>query len=228
MNSRLGNPARYGIAVLSLFALTLGTADPLSARAVENASEKVPDSYEFKVLLRNGAFVERDAAIQAFLERLEQIAEQHGATANWKTPEERKIKQREVRFLDTSDSRIRKDDLIFRTRIEMTKSCDPVRPHTCEPKEAKVTLKQRFAPGADGVLLDMMPNLDKAKALPNQVLSNDLKFEADYGWRPAEGHTITHISAGSESTRAGHTEPHLLKSSPITTDGARADGRGDS
>jgi hypothetical protein len=44
------------------------------------------------------------------------------------------------------------------------------------------------------------------------------------GWT----HTITHISAGSEWARAGHTEPHLLKSRPITTDGARADGRGDS
>jgi hypothetical protein len=44
----------------------------------------------------------------------------------------------------------------------------------------------------------------------------------------ANGHAITHISAGPGSTWAGHTDPHLLKSSPITTDGARADGRGDS
>lgn len=40
-------------------------------------------------------------------------------------------------------------------------------------------------------------------------------------------HAITHISAGSESPGAGHTERHLLKSRPITTDGARTDGRGD-
>jgi hypothetical protein len=44
---------------------------------------------------------------------------------------------------------------------------------------------------------------------------------------PGRTHTITHISAGSESTRAGHAEPYLLKSGPITTDGAKTDGRGD-
>jgi len=42
--------------------------------------------------------------------------------------------------------------------------------------------------------------------------------------RPAQIHTITHISVGPESPRTGHSEPHLLKSAPITTDGARADG----
>ena len=46
--------------------------------------------------------------------------------------------------------------------------------------------------------------------------------------RHALAHTITHISAGSESPRAGHGRPHLLKCSPITTDGVGADGRRDS
>jgi len=41
-------------------------------------------------------------------------------------------------------------------------------------------------------------------------------------------HVITHISVGSESNLAGHAEPHLLKSSPIATDGAGTDGRGNS
>ena len=41
---------------------------------------------------------------------------------------------------------------------------------------------------------------------------------------PIWDHTITHISVGPESPRTGHSEPHLLKSAPITTDGARADG----
>lgn len=36
-------------------------------------------------------------------------------------------------------------------------------------------------------------------------------------------HTITHISAKLESPRAGHSESHLLKSRPITTEGAKAD-----
>lgn len=45
---------------------------------------------------------------------------------------------------------------------------------------------------------------------------------------PVVGHAITHISPGSEPTRAGHAEAHLLKSRPIRPDEGRADGRRDS
>jgi hypothetical protein len=41
-------------------------------------------------------------------------------------------------------------------------------------------------------------------------------------------HAITHISAGSESSRARHTKADLLRSGPIKTDRAKADGRGHS
>jgi len=43
----------------------------------------------------------------------------------------------------------------------------------------------------------------------------------------AMNHTITHISAGTESSRAGHAEPDLLKTAPIIPDGVGADGRRD-
>jgi len=41
-------------------------------------------------------------------------------------------------------------------------------------------------------------------------------------------HTITHISTGAELPLAGHAERYLLKSNPITSDGAETDGRCDS
>jgi len=165
----------------------------VSAQAVENAANKAPDSYEFKVLLKNDKFGDqkRDAAINAFLKRLEQYAKSQGAKVKWKKPEERRIAQREVRFLDTSSTLeqagIYGQGVIFRTRVQMAESCDSAQANTCKTERYKVTLKQRFEPGVDGVLFDMTPNLEKAKAFPSQAAEHDPKFEEDYGWEPVEG-----------------------------------------
>ncbi len=61
--------------------VVFAVAFSVSAQAVENAANKAPDSYEFKVLLKNDKFVDqkRDAAINAFLERFEQYAKSQGA-----------------------------------------------------------------------------------------------------------------------------------------------------
>lgn len=175
-------------AVVVVFAVAFS----VSAQAVENAANKAPDSYEFKVLLKNDEFSDqkRDAAINAFLERLERYAKSQGAKVKWKKPEEREIAQREVRFLDTSgtleQARIYRQGVVFRTRVQMAEPCDSAQANTCKAKKYKVTLKQRFEPGADGALFDMTPNLDKAKAFPAQAAEHDPKFEEDYGWEPGE------------------------------------------
>ena len=67
-----------------LFAVTFSVI----AQADENAANKAPDSYEFKVLLKNELFLDRqrDARIDAFLARLERYAESQGAKVKWKNP----------------------------------------------------------------------------------------------------------------------------------------------
>jgi hypothetical protein len=173
-------------------AIAFAVAFSVSGQAVENAASKEPDSYEFKVLLKNDKFADqkRDAAINTFLERLEQNAESQGAKVKWKKPGERKIAQREVRFLDTSgnleQAKIYGQGVIFRTRVQMAEPCDSTQADSCMAEKYKVTLKQRFEPGADGALFDMTPNLQKAKAFPAQAAEHDSKFEEDYGWEPGE------------------------------------------
>lgn len=172
--------------------IAVAVVSPVSAQTIENSANKAPDSYEFKVLLKNDRFDKqnRDPEINAVLERLRQNAELQGAEVDWKEPGEREITQREVRFLDTSadleQAKIFGQGVVFRTRVQMVKPCDSEQADACKPEKYKVTLKQRFNASADVALFKLTPNLNKAKAFSDQVAKHEPKFEEDYSWKTSE------------------------------------------
>jgi hypothetical protein len=169
--------------VTALF--TLCATLPSTASAANTSLSETPDSYEFKLLLKNSEFsADRDAAIDAFLKRVKTQAEAHGLSVSWKDPAKHKIKQREIRYLDSGAHTLNKssDKLIFRTRTEMKKSCQAAELDTCTPKKAKVTLKQRFGDGVDQPLLDLTPDAGKISSSLAAEVGSKRKFERDYSW----------------------------------------------
>jgi len=181
-------PAILG-ALVSAITLILTQASLVQAEH-QTADTKTPDSYEYKVLLANDKFSDRDKAIDAFLDRLEAITEKHDDVTwngkKWENLSERTWEQREIRFLDTANRAIRKHALIFRTRVEMSDNCGQDSLSQCSPAEAKVTLKQRFSADADPAkkaLFHIEPDTAKAAGFDGQVMETSNKFEKDFGWQ---------------------------------------------
>jgi hypothetical protein len=201
MNSQQTTSGRVAVAARAIF-LSVCTIIASGTLHAETSLSKTPQSYEFKVLLNNSNFVtDRYTAMNEFMCRLKANAKRHDASVVWKEPD---TKQREVRYLDTSDKAMRKHDLIFRTRIQMKKSCQSTDLANCDIKDTKVTLKQRFGDGVDKQVFDMTPDKSKATAFNGQKMKSTEKFEQDDGWKSdcKGGKTVIRKRSQSSSVKS--------------------------
>jgi hypothetical protein len=96
-------------ALLILLACTTLSAD----------SPKLPESYEYKVLLKTGNSTSSQKGCELFWELVEKVASDHGFTAKKK---DKSSPEREIRFIDSSAFDLNKKGFLLRIRTEKSKS----------------------------------------------------------------------------------------------------------